>query len=138
MRMIDDHAHETFEMGNIALHKHLHQIEHLVIRILRKEWEIMADEQTTLGQIAALNTALDNQTKTVAVIASETAAIRAAQTPGAVPQSVTDALTALGAKDAAIQAALDAEVAADAPPAPPATPAPSGTGTAGPAGSTTF
>jgi hypothetical protein len=113
MRMIDDeHAHTNSELGNVALHAHLHQIEHLVIRILRKEWENMATEQETLTAIAALNSAFDNNTKSIAAIATETAAIRANQTPGAIPQSVTDALTALAAKDAAIQTALDAEVAA--------------------------
>lgn len=89
-----------------------------------QEEEEMATEQETLAQIATLNTAFDNNTKSISAIATETAAIRAGQTPGAIPQSVTDALTALGAKDAAIQAALDAEVAADASTVPASTPTP--------------
>lgn len=121
--MNDEHAHETWELGNVALHSHLHQIEHLVIRILRRDWEIMATEQETLTAINLLNAAFDSNSKSIAQIATETAAIRAAQVPGAIPQSVTDALAGLAAKDSAIQAALDAEVAADTTPAPAPTPA---------------
>src|SRR5450756_993267 len=85
MRMNDEHAHETWELGNVALHSHLHQIEHLVIRILRRDWEIMATEQETLTAINLLNAAFDSNSKSIAQIATETAAIRAAQVPGAIP-----------------------------------------------------